>query len=322
MAYRFTTAEGFAEGLSRIARTQAKRIERQLSAAEDPDLAVHQSRRGLKRLRALIAIVRPALGVEDWRSDDGRVREIARLLAGAREGKAMLDTLARLIASGAVSANGRGIGRLKAALAERHAVQRTQGSIIPPEALRLVGEAKRRAKAYAGLDVRLEMVAAGMARSYRSGRKAMQRARETGEGEAFHDWRKHVQRHWRHMLLLEEAWPEELSARARTARELARLLGEDHDLLVLAQALEGPPGEAAGARTAGLLRAAAAARQDALRRIAGPLGLRLFAERAGALEERMRHCWTAAAELRQQAFLAEPAGASYDAAVAEEHAET
>jgi CHAD domain-containing protein len=322
MAYRFATSETFADGLQRLARAQIRRVERQLTAPADIDVCVHQSRRTLKRLRSLLAIARPAFAAADWRADDSRIREIGRLLSGARDVKVMLETLERLGTPGTDEATGRGLAALRTAIGQQRLTESGAGPAIPPDALILLGEARRRAKTYGRLDVRIELVTAGLARTYRRGRTAMQRARETGEGEAFHDWRRHVQRHWRHMLLLEEAWPEEVTARARTARDLARILGEDHDIHVLATALEGPLGEAAGKRAVAFLRRRAAERQEALRRHAAPLGLRLFSERAGEIEERMRHYWAAAIELGVIERAGEASRAAYEAALNEEHAET
>ena len=51
--------------------------------------------------------------------------------------------------------------------------------------------------------------------------------------EAFHEWRKGAQAHWRQMTLLARAWPEYLGARASEARTLSQLLGDDHDLAML-----------------------------------------------------------------------------------------
>ena len=99
--------------------------------------------------------------------------------------------------------------------------------------------------------------------------------------EAFHAWRKRVQLHWRHMALLSRGWPEAMSARASEAKELSRLLGEDHDYSVLlAFAGEQRGKHLAGAEDLQALTALCRVCQAELRAAARPRGERLFAERA------------------------------------------
>jgi len=149
--------------------------------------------------------------------------------------------------------------------------------------------------------VSLDAVAEGMERSYRKGRKAFRRAYRKQTEKAFHIWRKLVQQHWRHMQLLSRAWPEALSARAGEARELSRLLGEDHDLAILlafaTQAIENGVAEA----DVTALAAHCHACQRDIRSEAEAHGARLFAEPAGDLKGRVAVYWPAAGQLAARA---------------------
>ena len=99
------------------------------------------------------------------------------------------------------------------------------------------------------------------------------------------------------MALLSRGWPEAMSARAGEAKELSRLLGEDHDHAILlalarergASILE--PGDIAA------LTALCNSCQAELRAAARPRGERLFAEPARNLEERVALYWTSAQSL-------------------------
>lgn len=297
MAYRLEIDEGLPQGVHRLMRTLVRRIEKQLANADDLNATIHRSRRALKRLRALLELVRPAMPEKDWRLDTGRVREIAGMLADVRDAKVMLDTVAHLEAQYGAAALGSGRASLQTALAAQLAEQTGSTSTLPEPALVLLAKLRRRSATYARLAIPPEALCDGLARTYRAGRRAMMLARETGDGEAFHDWRKHVQRHWRHMLLMHAAWPEEMATRAGIARDLARILGEDHDLLVLQAAVAGPLAEAAGPVTAAAVTELTALRQTGLRTLAAPLGLRLYAEPARDLARRVRCYWMAATEL-------------------------
>jgi len=91
--------------------------------------------------------------------------------------------------------------------------------------------------AFEALSVRadgLAPLAEGFREIYAGGRKAMRHAYRAGvDDEAFHEWRKHVQRHWRQLQLMRNAWPEAIAPRINLASELSDIIGLDHDLAVL-----------------------------------------------------------------------------------------
>ena len=117
----------------------------------------------------------------------------------------------------------------------------------------------------------------------------------TPSDEAFHEWRKTVQQHWRHMQLISRAWPDVLGGRAGEAKELSRLLGDDHDMCVLL-AFAGERGKAVlSEEELATLATTGRSIQDELRDLAKPRGTRLFAETASDLREHMALYWSAAA---------------------------
>ncbi len=85
MAFRFRLAETFEEGCQRIAREQIERAQAQLRGPEDPVVAVHETRKSLKRLRALLRLIRPAIGESVFHHENAQVREIARILTVRHE---------------------------------------------------------------------------------------------------------------------------------------------------------------------------------------------------------------------------------------------
>src|SRR4029079_11449710 len=120
-------------------------------------------------------------------------------------------------------------------------------------------------------------VTPGLERSYRRARRAFSAAYRNPSDEAFHEWRKGAQAHWRQMTLLSRAWPDYLGARAAEARNLSQLLGDDHDLEVLVAFVPSEPGAAMRGEQAALIERAARQRQGELRLTARPYGERLFA---------------------------------------------
>jgi hypothetical protein len=297
MAYRFKLVEPFEEGCKRIAREQIERAQCQLKETADPIIAVHETRKSLKRLRALLRLIRPSLGESAFHEENAQLREIARILSGARDRHVLLETVAKLEAASARKGFGQAV---------REALNATNGEQSPivegaamKQAHGRLAEAKRR---FARLQLGghgFEIVGPGLEASYRKARRAFHAAYVELTDEAFHEWRKGTQQHWRHMILLSRAWPGCLDARVSEARRLSQVLGDDHDLALLMAFVRSEPAARIGAERASLIEKLARQRQQELRSIAQPTGLRLFAEGAKALHRRIAAYWEAAVALKE-----------------------
>jgi CHAD domain-containing protein len=301
MAYRFELDESLGVGFQRIAREQIDRAAAELAEGKDRVTAVHAARKALKRIRALLRLVRPALGEERYRRENERFRGIGELLAGQRDRDVMLETLTGLAA---VSRGGlqRQVLSLRKVLAEQ-AVAAGGSSPSVADALSRLEDGKTALHAIEIDGAGLGALWLGLENSYRRARRAMAAAYDEPSDEAFHEWRKTVQRHWRHMAVLVNAWPEVMRARVEAARELSQILGDDHDLAVLAARVESLPDTRSHA---GVVRAARAA-QRSLRDKARPLGERLLAAKPGELRRRIELYWTTAAVMAADAEKAKPA---------------
>lgn len=284
MAYRFELDETLPEAVRRIGCEQLDIAIAQLGRNAERDDSVHQTRKCLKRTRALLRLVRPALVEETFHRENKSLRDIARGLARARDSQAMLEAVARIEARpGATGV----AAALRGALEARPGEMRARLDDSDREAIvRALHETRRRLGQMAVREG-WRGLAEGLRQSYRRGRKAFARARRGGTDEDFHEWRKGAQLHWRQMLLLAPLWPEEFEARAATAKELSQLLGDDHDLHILTEFLkqEGPQlGLGCGMET---LMGVCQAEQRELRARAEPLGRRLFAEKARPFRNRV-----------------------------------
>ena len=276
MAFRFKLGEPFDEGCRRIAVEQIERARAELLDKGDQAVAVHETRKSLKRLRALLRIVRPAMGEAAFtprtRSSATSAQPVGRAgpACAARDGR----QARRRPATGPRAS--------LAACAKRIAAIDGEGAPLTleakPKALasdakkRLAGAAYRRA---AGST----LSAPGWSESYRKARRALCRSLRRADRRSVHEWRKGAQAHWRQMTLLARAWPDYLGARASEARRLSQLLGDDHDLamLVVFVAFATPRRGSATSRRRSSRRPFVSA-QPELREAARPRGERLFAD--------------------------------------------
>ncbi|MDX2263623.1 MAG: CHAD domain-containing protein [Hyphomicrobiales bacterium] len=267
---------------------------------------IHQARKAFKRFRSLLILARPGMAGSAYRAFDHGVRDVARRFAGARDGAAMAQAANQIEAAAvlpAVKSVARAVG---AALRAGEAAEPK-----PIEAREALAQLQRLHADFLSVPIKLDGfpdVAAAAAAAYRDGRRRTDAVGGdmAADDEAVHDWRKSVQRHWRHMQLLSPAWPGLLSEHATLARSLSQHLGDDHDLSVLSGFVTAR-GAAYGPKrdVAEFLRYCAEAKSS-LRAIAHAEARRLFADPPKCFERRLRVYWDTAPQLRQALAAASP----------------
>ena len=294
MAYRLSIADDVPSSVRTCAREQlAGAIERLERVDEDPVKAVHEARKHLKKTRALLRLVRPALGKRAYGSENDALRDAGLALTGARDADVLVQTVGKLAEHAAGRLPADTFDQLRDALAAEAAAARAAADGEPVPELATVIETLRaaelRVEAWPLDEADWDTVLAGIARAYTRGRDAFAVARATPEPELLHAWRKRAKDLWYHQRLLGPAWPELLGAQAEQAHTLTELLGDDHDLAVLASRLSDDtarlPLAVDADRTA--LLALVEHRSDELRTAATQLGHRVYAESPKAFARRL-----------------------------------
>lgn len=295
MPYRFKLGEPIQKGARRILLEQIDAADQRLSGAADAAAAIHDARKGFKRIRALLRLVRPGIGSEVFRAENLAFRDIAGLLASARDRHVLLQTIAALEAAG-----DRVLKTAAPAMREALASD-TAGSADAGEAGPRVAEARDRLKAARKRVARLRLepdgfapIEQGLRDTQHRAVAAMRQALAEESDEAFHEWRKGVQQHWRQMQLLSPAWPDYLQVRGSLAKSLSQTLGEDHDLSLLALFAADRARSGLAAAQARDVEAVCRAAQAVLRAKAVADGRRLFAGSPKALARHLAALWSAA----------------------------
>src|SRR6185437_5167365 len=93
MTAELQCSEPGTHGMRRITRAQIKDAVDALGAKALSDARVHEARKHLKRARATLRLLRPALGDSVYARENMTLRDAARPLSRIRDGKALLDTL-------------------------------------------------------------------------------------------------------------------------------------------------------------------------------------------------------------------------------------
>jgi CHAD domain-containing protein len=298
--YQFDPGELVRGEILRCAAAQLDRAVTELTQGvkADPEKAVHAARKAVKKERSLLRLVRGSIGDRQRRRQNRALRHAARMLSAARDAEAMLATIDDLSERYAGQLPERTFDAIRTPLERRRDAQRDQlgRSDLTVRAAAELAAVRARIDEWALTEDGWRAVEDGLGRSYRDGRKAFHRARDhrsgaTRSGVAWHEWRKRVKDLWYQQHLLSEVAGPACAGQAKDAHQLADLLGDDHDLVVLRDALTGE-----ASRTAADLDAVLGLighRQEELRRQAILLGERVYAEKPKPFVRRMRTMWQA-----------------------------
>jgi CHAD domain-containing protein len=233
-SFRIDPGEPVPDEVRRVAQGRIDHALDELRGKSDSsrEEAVHEARKDMKKLRALLRLVRGELGERVYRSENESFRDTARELAGVRDADVMLATMGDLEERyGELPGVAR---RLRPALVA-HRFRTSAGSLKPAAkaAAASLAEARERVTDWPLDTDGFETFEEGLGRIYRQGRRDFRAAQKLPSAERLHEWRKRVKDLWYHLSLLEDTWKPVVSALADEAHELSDRLGDDHDLAVL-----------------------------------------------------------------------------------------
>lgn len=221
-----------------VARSQ---LDAALAAVNDPgdDVAeaVHTARKCCKKLRGLARLVRPGLD-ESYGEFNVVVRDAARQLGSLRDAHALAESFDELVV-----ADQRTTLDLGPVAAELHRRSAEASEHVRNDAPQLAEAAVGLRRAAAMVEtwswsaVEDDVLTGGIAKTFARGRTALEECRRCPTTEAFHQYRKRTKYTWYHLRLLEASAPAVLGPRVGAFDELSDLLGDEHDLAVLAALL-------------------------------------------------------------------------------------
>jgi CHAD domain-containing protein len=328
--------ERVGEGLRRMALGQLELAIDSLDGRDtslSPQERVHEARKALKRLRALLRLVKDEIGEQAYSRESAVVRSAGKRLSQARDAEVLLHTLDDLVERQPKAlGRRRGVQRLRARLAhecEGAAELALSESTAHPGLQEDLSAMRGRVAAWELAEPGgIEAIEPALERLYRSGRQRMRRAERAGGpgGRRLHEWRKRVKdlRYAAEMLQRKQepagkrlrdrvgAEPDKrerkrakkakakfIAQAARRADDLGELLGQEHDLMVLAQRVraEAKATRASGAPGPGTRKAllkAIAKRRRRLRKRALRDGARLYQRKPKSFVCRVRAAQTLA----------------------------
>jgi CHAD domain-containing protein len=232
VARQFQPEQETSDEVRRVASEELAQAVEFLSTKElDVDTAVHEARKRIKRLRALLRLVRGELG-SVFDAVNGELRSTARRLASAREAAATLEAIDQLKADKGDRVAEELFAAARETFSGRTPSRASLGGLLETSAQNLDWVKK----AIDGSDLDgsgFDLLRPGFRRTYRTARRRLHEAMRSHTAEAFHELRKAVKAHQHQLHFVELAWPELLTPRREALSDLSELLGQHHDLSLL-----------------------------------------------------------------------------------------
>ena len=241
MSFAFRADETVEQGMRRIVAKQLEALIEIFSHKKRMSriAAAHKARKRLKKLRALLRLVRGAIGEKVFKEHNKLFRDAGRASSSFRDASVMLASFDHLLEHFHRRPSSSSLKSIRAHLLKRRREllhEDSHSSQIRHTAKHLQ-TAKRDSRKWKLKCEGWTAVRGGLQQTYRDGRKAFLAAENDPRDTKLHEWRKRV-KDLRHQLeLLRELWPRELQMVADEAHQLGDWLGNDHDLAMLRETL-------------------------------------------------------------------------------------
>ena len=236
MAFQLKSNEPICAGVVRNVRRQLEKILESSGTGAKPHAtpandAVFEVRKGFKKIRAAIRLVRDELGEDLYHEENFCLRDAARPLTEIRDATVLVEAADKLKPEiqpapfakirKALVANQQEVTRRVLETNKAFATVRD----VATRALGRLGSWKLTREGWPAVE-------AGVRRAYRGGRRALSRAAENPTVDNLHEWRKQSKYLWHQLQLLGNTLPEKEKELIEKTHQLGTILGEDHDLAV------------------------------------------------------------------------------------------
>jgi CHAD domain-containing protein len=295
MGYELNINESVAENIRRIwAEELVSAIERLQNPGNDREKAVHEVRKGVKKIRAVLRLVRRGLGRELFGQENTRYRNIGHMLAHVRDSTVMIKTLDKIKISDSKAIPKAAYTNVRKKLVDKQAeVSRIffdENKSIE-EVLAAFREAQQNQPQVPITKDSFAVFATNIQQIYEQGKKAYVYASKNPSIDSFHELRKEVKNLWYHTRILKPIWPGFLEAYAAELGALSELLGDDHDLGILYEEIEGGRINFSRKATSDRVLHVIESHRQRLQEQVYPLAKRIFAEETEAYTGRLKLYW-------------------------------
>jgi len=293
MGYRLRQDEGLSGGAKRIVLEQIdKALDYLKPTVRNKDVAIHDARVCMKKIRALLRLMRESLGNETYKAEDTTFRDAARMLSKVRDSAAMLEIIDQLIDHFSDQLSTGAFGGVRAPLLRSKRTRQQDRKIAMTKVAKSLRQARKRVDDWPAVDAP-QAFAKGLKRVFKQGRTTFATAYDRPSVETFHEWRKQVKHLLYQTQFLRPLWLTVMEALAAELKTLGKYLSEDHDLAILREKISEQLDEADNRTEIEALVALLDQRRNELQVVARTLGARIYAEKPRTFVTRTEAYWQA-----------------------------
>lgn len=202
---------------------------------------MHAARKALKRARAALRLLRPALQPSVYERENRALRDAGRCLSPLRDAKSLVLAV-DLLGSPRTRTTSRAAPELVLRQMLKQHLDEQRRAFADGTARRgcldLVKSCRQHMHGNAPRRVEPSTLLAGLRKIYRQARKAFARASSERTPEALHEWRKQTKYLHAATGALSRAGVRPLSRLVKRCAGIASRLGDDHDLVALRNEIE------------------------------------------------------------------------------------
>ena len=236
MGYRLDPGQPVADKVRRIAAHQLELAIARLTGDGDArrDGSIHTARRHIKKVRALIRLLRPALG-RRFRAVDHRLRSVNRMLAPIADAQATAAMLARVVWRDGGELPAEVVANLRASVVRRESMAYEDAALADVfETVAALLRAERDAIDEWHMSERgFRAISGGLERTVRASRRAMVKAVASARIEDYRKWRQRAKYYWHQVRLLKMYCGGGLALDERRLEALDGYLGDCRNCAIL-----------------------------------------------------------------------------------------
>ena len=292
MSYRLRK-KSLARQVSRVAREELEGTLKELLTVNDQarSTAVHEARKHLKKVRALIRLLRPATGEAFYKDENAAMRKAAERMSSIRDSHVRVQTIEKLTAKSGKRRTPAAFARIRTAMAARlrQVIEESEKEDWSKQAAVDIERELGRIDKWPLKRCTTQSVRSGLKAACKKARRALAVARRSATDANLHELRKTVKDLWYHLRLLGGDRPPPIETLTKRLRDLGQKLGDDHDLaMLLAARADNPLPDPADW---GTLEKANNLRRPRLRRAALRLASKALIRKPGAFADFVAGRW-------------------------------
>jgi CHAD domain-containing protein len=236
MSYRLRK-KSLSREVCRVAREELEGTLKELLTVNDHarSTAVHEARKHLKKVRALIRLLRPETGEAFYKAENAAMRKAAQRMSSIRDSHVRVQTIEKLTVKTGKRRTPAAFARIRTAMVARlrQVLEESEKEDWSKQAAVEIERALGRLDKWPLKHLTTKSIRSGLKAACKKARRALADARRSATDANLHELRKRVKDLWYDLRLLGDDRPPPIEALTKRLRDLGQKLGDDHDLAML-----------------------------------------------------------------------------------------